>query len=98
MNEYKKSTASIAQSFVNVCHFAMTWDQLRAWANNELNPNDCLDANLVMESIIENHGIQLWDADGHFSDDAIRFVNHCFNASNALVKQLFNIELLKETA
>jgi len=86
-HDYTQAIASIAQSFVSVCHFAMTNDQVLAWAKNEITPNDCIDANSVLDSIIQNHGVYLW-SDNHLSDDALRFFNECFDAAEKLNKDL----------
>jgi len=43
--------------------------------------------NLVLDGIIENHGVQLW-TDGHMTEDAINFFNSCFAAASQLNKQL----------
>jgi hypothetical protein len=86
-HDYTQTIASIAQSFVNVCQNVMTNDQVLAWAKNELSPNDCMDASLVMDSIIENHGVIIW-SDGYMSDEAIRFFNQCCEAAEKLNKEL----------
>jgi len=86
-HDYTQTIASIAQSFVSVCQQSMNADQMIAWANEELTPNDCMDANLVLDGIIENHGVQLW-TDGHMTEDAINFFNSCFAAASQLNKQL----------
>ena len=86
-HDYTHTIASIAQSFVSVCQQSMNADQMIAWANEELTPNDCMDANLVLDGIIENHGVQLW-TDGHMTEDAISFFNSCFAAASQLNKQL----------
>jgi len=65
----------------------MTNDQGLAWAKNEITPNDCRDANLVLDGIIENHGVHLW-SNGHMSDDALAFFNQCFDAAEKLNKDL----------
>jgi len=86
-HDYTQTIASIAQSFVSVCQNVMTNDQVLAWAKNEITPNDCMDANLVLDGIIENHGVYLW-SDGHMSDDALAFFNQCFDAAEKLNKDL----------
>jgi len=86
-HDYTQTIASIAQSFVSVCQNSMTKDQVLAWAKNELTPNDCMDANLVLDGIIENHGVNLW-SDGHMSDDALGFFNQCYDAAETLNKEL----------
>jgi hypothetical protein len=86
-HDYTHTIASIAQSFVSVCQQSMNADQMIAWANEELTPNDCMDANLVLDGIIENHGVQLW-TDGHMTEAAISFFNSCFAAASQLNKQL----------
>lgn len=86
-HDYTYTIASIAQSFVSVCQQSMNADQMIAWANEELTPNDCMDANLVLDGIIENHGVQLW-TDGHMTEVAISFFNSCFAAASQLNKQL----------
>jgi hypothetical protein len=86
-HDYTQTIASIAQSFVSVCQQSMNADQMIAWANEELTPNDCMDANLVLDGIIENHGVQLW-TDGHMTEAAISFFNSCFAAASQLNKQL----------
>jgi len=87
-HDYTHTIASIAQSFVSVCQQSMNVDQMIAWANEELTPNDCMDANVVLDGIIENHGISLWDSDGRLSDEAIGFFNQCYDAASQLNKQL----------
>jgi len=42
-HDYTQTIASIAQSFVSVCQQSMNADQMIAWANEELTPNDCMD-------------------------------------------------------
>lgn len=86
-HDYTHTITSIAQSFVSVCQQSMNADQMIAWANEELTPNDCMDANLVLDGIIENHGVQLW-TDGHMTEAAISFFNSCFAAASQLNKQL----------
>ena len=86
-HDYTQTIASIAQSFVNVCYQSMTPEQVRAWARGEISPNDHMDANLVMDGIIENHGVQLW-TDGYMNDDALGFFNQCYDAAQTLNQKL----------
>ena len=86
-HDYSHTIASIAQSFVSVCKYAMTPEDLDQWAKGEITPNDRMDANLVLDGIIEDHGIQLW-TDGHMNDDALGFFNQCFDAANDLNQNL----------
>lgn len=86
-HDYTQTIASIAQSFVNVCYHSMRADQVKAWAKGEITPNDCMDANLVMDGIIQNHGVQLW-LDGHMDDDALGFFNQCYDAAETLNRKL----------
>jgi hypothetical protein len=65
----------------------MTPEDLDQWAKGEITPNDRMDANLVLDGIIEDHGIQLW-TDGHMNDDALRFFNQCYDAANDLNQNL----------
>jgi hypothetical protein len=101
-HDYSHTIASIAQSFVNVCHFAMTWEQIKGWSEGTVDPYDCLDVMPVLDRIIENHGILLWDSEGHLSDDALSFFNQCYEASENLNKKLakswFPHIAIKETA
>ena len=90
-HDYTHTIASIAQSFVSVCQQSMNADQMIAWANEELTPNDCMDANLVLDGIIENHGVQLW-TDGHMNEDALNFFNACYATSDKLNKKLCKVE------
>lgn len=90
-HDYTHTIASIAQSFVSVCQQSMNADQMIAWANEELTPNDCMDANLVLDGIIENHGVQLW-TDGHMDEDALNFFNACYATSDKLNKKLCKVE------
>jgi hypothetical protein len=87
-HDYTQTIASIAQSFVNVCHQSMTPEQVKAWAEGEITPNDCMDANLVMDGIIENHGIELWILDGCMDANGIEFFNQCYDAAETLNKHL----------
>jgi hypothetical protein len=87
-HDYTQTIASIAQSFVNVCHQSMLPEQVKAWAEGEITPNDCMDANLVMDGIIENHGIELWILDGCMDANAIEFFNQCYDAAETLNKHL----------
>jgi hypothetical protein len=82
--DYSLTIASIAQSFVSVCHQTMTSDQIKLWSTGEISPNDCMDANLVLDGIIENHGIELWILDGCMDADGIEFFNQCYEASKKL--------------
>ena len=86
-HDYSHTIASIAHSFVSVCKYAMTPEDLDQWAKGEITPNDRMDANLVLDGIIEDHGIQLW-TDGHMNDDALRFFNQCYDAANDLNQSL----------
>lgn len=90
-HDYSHTIESIAQSFVSVCQYSMTADQFIAWAKDEITPNDCMDANLVLDGIIENHGVQLW-TDGHMNEDALNFFNACYAASDKLNKKLCKVE------
>lgn len=85
--DYSQTISSIAQSFVAVCQQSMTKEQLQAWANDQLTPNDCMDANLILDGIIENHGIHLW-VDGFMDDDAINFFNQCYSSADSLNQRL----------
>lgn len=86
-HDYSHTIASIAQSFVSVCQYAMTPKDLDQWAKGEITPNDRMDANAVLDNIIGNHGVQLW-IDGHIGDDALGFFNQCFDAANDLNQNL----------
>ena len=86
-HDYSQTIASIAQSFVSVCQHSMSKEEVQSWALDQLTPHDCMDANLVMDSIIENHGIVVW-SDGYLNEEAIRFFNQCYQASEDLNKKL----------
>ena len=86
--DHSHTVVSIAQSLVSVCQQTMTRAQLRQWETGESNPNDFMDANMVLDGIIENHGINLWGDDGAMGDAEIDFMNECFSAADALIKTL----------
>ena len=100
-HDYSHTIASIAQSFVSVCQHSMSKEEIQSWALDQLTPNDCMDANLVMDSIIENHGIVVW-SDGYLNEESIRFFNQCYEASENLNKELVKVWFphiaIKETA
>jgi len=73
-----------AISFLCVCEQLLDDDQLKSWANYGTNPNDYMDANVVLDQVMVNHGIDTFNEDGEISDEITDLFNGIFNRTNEL--------------
>jgi hypothetical protein len=62
----------------------MEEDQLQSWAKGYTNPNDYLDANVILDQIMVNHDIDTFNEDGEITDKIADLFNACFNKTNEL--------------
>ena len=62
----------------------MEKQQLDSWAKGETNPNDYMDANVILDQIMVNHGIDTFNEDGEITDEIADLFNACFNMTNEL--------------
>lgn len=84
MKDHTDTIKSCAISFLCVCENLMEKQQLDSWAKGETNPNDYMDANVILDQIMVNHGIDTFNEDGEITDEIADLFNACFNMTNEL--------------
>lgn len=78
-----------AISFFCVCQQQMTKEQLTAWGNRDTNPNDYMDANVLLDQVMVNHGIDTFNQDGEISDEIADLFNAIFDQANELAVKTY---------
>lgn len=78
-----------AISFFSVCQQLMTKEQLIAWGNRDTNPNDYMDANVLLDQVMVNHGIDTFNEDGEISDEIADLFNAIFDQANELAVKAY---------
>ena len=101
MNDQKLNDPEIikscAISFLCVCENLLEEEQLQSWARGEQNPNDFMDANVVLDQVIVNHDIETFNEDGEMTDEIINFFNKCFDMTNELNRKKHTIEKVESS-
>jgi hypothetical protein len=78
-----------AISFFCVCQQQMTKEQLVDWARRDTNPNDYMDANVLLDQVMVNHGIDTFNEDGEISDEIADLFNAIFDQANELAVKAY---------
>jgi hypothetical protein len=53
-----------------------------------------MDANVILDQIMVNHGIDTFNEDGEMSDEIIELFNACFDEANKLIAKKHTIEVI----
>jgi hypothetical protein len=99
--DYSATIKSCAIAFLCVCENLMEEEQIQSWAKGDTNPNDYMDANVILDQIMVNYGIDTFNEDGEISDEIADLFNAIFNQANELVakkhKNKYLLEGLQES-
>jgi hypothetical protein len=88
---------SCAIAFLCVCENLLEREQLQSWARDEHNPNDFMDANVVLDQIVVNYDIETFNEDGEMTDEVIDFFNKCFDMAKELNSKKHTIEAVESS-
>jgi hypothetical protein len=95
--DYSVTIKSCAIAFLCVCENLMEEEQLQSWSRGDTNPNDYMDANVILDQIMVNHGIDTFNPDGEITDEIADFFNAAFNQANELIRKKHTIEVVESS-
>lgn len=95
--DYSVTIKSCAIAFLCVCENLLEKEQLQSWAKGETNPNDYMDANVVLDQIMVNHDIDTFNEDGEITDEIADLFNDIFNMTNELNSKKHTIEKVESS-